>query len=118
VKAKIQQALQDLLEAAAAAGRLVERGKDAYDGDEMLRYAGEDLLIRLGETAHRVDRADVSFIAAHPELELRDLKDARNVAAHGYDIVDAEIVWEILAVHVPRVALRVRDLLESAPAPE
>ncbi len=105
---KVRQALTDLLDHAAAVERLVSRGKDAYDGDEMLRYAGEDLLIRLGETAHRVDSADAHFVAAHPELELRDLKDARNVAAHGYDVVDAEIVWEILAVHVPRVAEHVR----------
>jgi uncharacterized protein with HEPN domain len=31
--------------------------------------------------------------------------------------VDAEIVWEILALHVPRVAQRVRDLLESTTSP-
>jgi uncharacterized protein with HEPN domain len=113
VRARVRQSLSDLLDHSEAVERLVARGKDAYDGDEMLRYAGEDLLIRLGETAHRADRADTSFLTEHPELELRDLKDARNVAAHGYDIVDPEIVWEILSVHVPRIAGRVRALLGS-----
>lgn len=110
---RVRQALTDLLDHAAAVERLVSRGKDAYDRDEMLRYAGEDHLIRLGETARRVDHADADFVPSHPELELRHLKDARNVVAYGDDVVDPELVWEILAVHVPNVAGRVRELFRA-----
>lgn len=80
----------------------------------MLRFAAEGLLIRLGETVRRIDRADGHFVARHADLELRDMKDARNVTAHGYDVVDHEIVWEILAEHVPRVAGKVRQASSEA----
>ena len=97
-----RQALVDLLDHAAAATRLVDRGK-----------AAEDLIIRLGEAAGRAQRADSASAAAHPELELRQLSYARNVLAHGYDIVDASVVWAILSGHIPRVAASVTAYLRS-----
>ncbi|MGI5186840.1 HepT-like ribonuclease domain-containing protein [Promicromonospora sp. CA-289599] len=107
------QLLDDLLLHADAVARLVRRGKPAFDQDEFLRYAGEDLLVRLGEVVARLDRKVPGFVEAHAELELRNLKDTRNFVAHGYDVVDFEIIWEILADHVPVVSARVRELLES-----
>jgi uncharacterized protein with HEPN domain len=111
VNQRARQALADLLDHAAAAARLIGRGRPAYQADEMLRYAAEDLIIRLGEAARRAQQADPSAADAHPELELRQLNDSRNVLAHGYDIVDADIVWEILARDIPRVAAAVKALL-------
>ncbi|MFT3944070.1 MAG: DUF86 domain-containing protein [Ancrocorticia sp.] len=105
------ETLKDLLSQAEAVERLVTRGKAAYSNDEMLRFAGEDLLIRCGEVVARLARTAPSFIDDNPELKLRNLKDARNVVAHGYDIVDSEIVWQILSVHIPRVARKVKDFL-------
>lgn len=78
----------------------------------MLRLAAESILIRAGETVARIERLDPTFVDHHEELELRNLKDARNVVAHGYDIVDTEILWEIIARHLPVVVGRVRDLLD------
>lgn len=110
----VTRLLDDLLRHSDAAARLVERGKAAFDADEFLRYAGEDLIVRMGEVVARIDRKAPTFVDRHPELELRNLKDTRNVMAHGYDIVDFEIVWEILEVHLPPVAERVRALLLEA----
>ncbi|GAA1871882.1 HepT-like ribonuclease domain-containing protein [Myceligenerans crystallogenes] len=110
----VSRLLGDLLLHTDAVARLVARGKDAYDDDEFLRYAAEDLLVRLGEVVARLDRNEPDFIPEHPELELRNLKDTRNVVAHGYDVVDFGIIWEILAENVPVVAERVRKLLDTA----
>jgi uncharacterized protein with HEPN domain len=107
--------LRDLLDHAAAASRLVARGRAAFDGDEMLRFAAEDLLIRLGESVARIDRDDTVFVDAHPRLELRRLKDARNFVAHGYDVVDPALLWTILERNVPAVASNVRRLLDATP---
>lgn len=110
---KTRRLLGDLLRHTDATARLVGRGKPAFDADEFLRYAGEDLLVRMGEVVVRLDRTSPGFVEAHPGLELRNLKDTRNVMAHGYDIVDFEIVWEILSVHLPPVAKKVRSLLPT-----
>lgn len=110
--ARAAQSLDDIVEHGEAMARLVARGKLAYDEDEMLRYAAEDLLLRAGEAVNRLDKHGGGYIEAHPELELRKLKDARNVIAHGYDIVDSEIVWAILSGHMPRVVARVLQVLD------
>ena len=81
--------------------------------DVELRSAAESLLIRAGETVNRIDTVSPEFIRTNPELELRNLKDARNVVAHGYDIVDPEILWRILADHLPAVVSRVAALLKT-----
>lgn len=107
--------LNDFLDNAHAVNRLTARGKSAYDSDEMLRYAGENLLIRLGECASRIDRHDTAFVNDHPDLELRRVKDTRNFVAHGYDVVDSEIVWAILSTNIPIVGAGVRELLDSRP---
>lgn len=111
MNARTQRWLRDLVEHAEAVERLVARGKDAYDADEMLRYAAEDLLIRLGECVSRIDRDEPGFVDTNAELDLRRLKDARNVIAHGYDIVDAELLWAILSTNIPEVARRVDHLI-------
>jgi uncharacterized protein with HEPN domain len=114
VNLRTRRWLGDLVAHAQATGRLVARGKDAYDADEMLRYAAEDLLIRLGECVSRIDHDDPHFVDQHPDLELRRLKDARNVIAHGCDVVDDELLWSILATNVPAVAARVEALLAAS----
>ena len=108
---RIQLRLKDLIDNADLAASLVARGRSAYDTDNMLRLAGESVLIRLGECADRIDKADPGFVADHPELELRKVKDTRNVLAHGYDIVDYDLVWAILETNIPAVAARVSRLL-------
>ncbi len=79
----------------------------------MLRFAAESLLIRLGECVDRIDKADPAFVASHPDLELRPLKDTRNLVAHGYDIVDYALVWAILETNIPEVARKVEAFLAA-----
>src|SRR5699024_5777150 len=97
-----------------AAARLVDRGEAAFRNDEFLRFAGEDLLVRLGEIVARLDRKAPGFVEAHSNLELRNLKDTRNFVAHGYDVVDFDIVWEILKDNLPVVAAKIRSVLDGA----
>jgi hypothetical protein len=44
---------------------------------------------------------------------LRRLKDTPKVIAHGYGLVDAEMIWAILADYPPEVVGRVRLLLDD-----
>jgi len=97
------QYLCDLLDHLGAADRLVSRGHDAYQADEMLRFAAEDLLIRIGEIAGRLHRSCPQLAEKCPELALRRLIDVRNLVAHGYSIVDPEQLWSILEVNLPAV---------------
>lgn len=109
---RIRRSLCDIVEQGKVAGRLVARGRSAYDDDEILRFAAESIIIHAGESVARIDAADRDFVAKHPDLELRAIRDSRNVIAHGYDIIDVDVVWEILAGDLPRIAGRVAVYLE------
>ncbi|MDR2973943.1 MAG: DUF86 domain-containing protein [Propionibacteriaceae bacterium] len=114
---KLTRYLNDFLIHADRASRLVAKGRSAFDEDEYLRYAAEALLVRLGEIIARIDQNFPDLAEHHPELELRQLKGTRNIIAHGYDIVDYDIVWEVMSIDIPRVAVRVVEMLTPTITP-
>jgi uncharacterized protein with HEPN domain len=93
--------VQDLLEFCDQAARLVSRGRDAYDSDEMLRLAAEALTHRIGEAAGRLSQ---SFQADHADVPWRAIRGMRNVVAHEYGRVDHAIMWNTLRDDLPRLA--------------
>ena len=93
--------VQDILEFCAQAARLVSRGRDAYDSDEMLRLAAEALTHRIGEAAGRLSQ---SFQDEHAEVSWRAIRGMRNVVAHDYGRVDHAIMWNTLQHDLPRLA--------------
>lgn len=105
--------LQDIVRHCASASRLVARGRPAYDADEMLRHAGEAILIRAGEGVDRICRAKTDLVDDQPQLELRQLKDARNFVAHGYDDVNYDLLWNILDRDLPRVSDKIAHFIST-----
>jgi uncharacterized protein with HEPN domain len=103
------QTLRDIAEFAGMAERLVERGRDSYDREELVRLAGEAVIHRLGEAVARLPDA---FIADFPELRLRAFKGMRNVISPRYHHVDHEILWQTLAVDIPRLDDQILGIVE------
>ncbi len=60
--------LKDLVEFGDAAARLVARGTDAYDGDEVPRLAYKAILHHFGEAVARLSRQSPEFIDDHPDV--------------------------------------------------
>ena len=114
---RTRRTLEDFLQFAHAAARLVARGRASYDGDEMLRLAAEALLHRIGEVVARLDRDDPDLVASHPEVNWRAMKGMRNLIAHNYGAIDDAIVWTTLERDVPREAAHIERILhERGPA--
>jgi uncharacterized protein with HEPN domain len=86
----------------------VERGRDAYDADEIHRLAAEAIMHRIGEA---VARLGDDFIAAHPAVHWRPMKGMRSVVAHEYGAIDYALVWNTLAHDLPREAVEVQRIL-------
>jgi uncharacterized protein with HEPN domain len=42
-----------------------------------------------------------------PEIE--KIVGFRNIIAHGYDIVDSEIVWETIKLYVPKLVKNIEE---------
>lgn len=109
---RTRQTLGDFLDFAATGSRLVARGRDAYNADEMLRLAAEAVLHRIGEA---VARLSDDFTKAHPQVNWRPMKGVRNLVAHEYAAVDYTIVWNALEHDLPREAAEVRRILDGTP---
>lgn len=108
---RTSRTLQDFLDFAEAASRLVARGRDAYDADEMLRLAAEALVHRIGEAVARLDRDDPELVGAHPDVSWRAMKGMRNLVAHHYGAIDDDIVWTTLVRDVPREAALIAQIV-------
>ena len=102
--------LLDFQDFAWLAADLVSRGKAAYAGDVQLRLAAEAIIHKLGES---VARLPTNLVDAHPEIPFRLLKAVRNLKAHNYDRADPEIIWQTLAVELPRVAAQVASIVDD-----
>lgn len=93
-----EQRTGDILSAATELDVIVDRGRDAFDADPILRRAAERLLEIIGEATNLLSN-DVT--AQHPRVPWRDIARLRIVLAHHYHRVDPEQVWVIATVHVP-----------------
>ena len=98
-----EQRLADILDAAAELSAIVERGRDAFLADAILKRAAERLLEVIGEAA---DRLSDETIGRFPDIGWRDLTRLRIVLAHHYQRVDPEQVWAIAIGDVPALAAR------------
>jgi uncharacterized protein with HEPN domain len=108
---RTRRTLEDFLEFAATGSRLVARGRDAYDADEMLPLAGEAILHKIGEA---VARLSDGFTQAHPQVHWRPMKAMRNLVAHEYGAIDYNIVWNSLERDLPREAVEVQQILDGS----
>lgn len=64
----------------------------------------------LGEALNRLLRDE-------PEIEssitqARRIVGLRNLLAHGYDVVDHNIIWSVVQLHIPQLKIEIGRLLE------
>ena len=98
------------MEFADAGARLVDRGRQAYDDDEMLRLAAESIMHKIGET---IGRLPDDFTKLHPSVSWRPMRGMRNKIAHEYEVVDYAIIWNALDLRLPKDAAEVRGILNG-----
>lgn len=55
-------------------------------------------LIQIGEA---VNRLSDEFCNGHPEIEWQRIYGMRCHLVHGYEMFDAEIVWDAICTHIP-----------------
>lgn len=106
---RVSRTLLDIGEFAAMAERLVAPGRENYDHDETVRLACEAVIHRVGEA---VSRLPDEFVDQFHELRLKAFKGMRNVVAHRYHDVDYQILWQTVAVDIPRLAVQIHEIVE------
>ena len=77
---------------------IVSRGQDVYAKDALLQEAGDSLMMKLGEAASRLARANVD---PPPGVEWSDAIATRNWLIHQYDQIDRGLTWVTLTRDLP-----------------
>jgi len=79
-----------------------------YKADPMLRSAVERQFEIVGEALNKMSKVDPQTAGQIPDL--RRVVAFRNILAHGYAVVDDEIVWQLATQRLPELAKVVASL--------
>lgn len=82
--------------------------KDLFDEESLYRDGCAFYVQQIGEYVN--DLSD-GFVAEHPEVPWHQIRGFRNVIAHAYGNIDAEVLWETINEDIPRLAKFCESLL-------
>lgn len=77
-----------------------DRTYEDFSGDRLLQAGVERKLEIVGEALNRLYQLNEEWLEDHIP-EYRRIIGLRNVIAHGYDVVDYDILWDVAKNHVP-----------------
>ena len=72
---------------------------DDYKSDKLLQSAIERKLEIIGEALSRLRTLDESHL--YSITDAHRIIGMRNILAHGYDLINDQIVWEAVESHIP-----------------
>lgn len=91
--------MRQMLEYARKARNIaMGRRREDLDRDEVLQLALTRAVEVIGEAAGRISDATRN---QHSEIPWRDIVGMRNRLIHGYDAVDANLLWDTVTVDLP-----------------
>lgn len=80
-----------------------------YKTDLKTKAAVERELEIIGEALNRIKTIDINTLDKIDGW--REIIGFRNVIAHGYDVVEDEIVWESIEKNIPQLFKQLNDLI-------
>ena len=73
---------------------------DTYQSDFIFRNATALCILQIGEL---VGNLTDEFKSAHSDIPWRQIKAVRNIIAHHYGSIDADVSWDIIMDDIPRL---------------
>jgi uncharacterized protein with HEPN domain len=90
------------------------RKREDLDTDTVFRLAAERAVEVIGEAAGRLSQ---DFRDKHPDVPWHRVIGMRNWLAHGYDTVDLDVLWDVLARRLDELEELIRPVIESLETP-
>ena len=100
--------LRHVQEAVARILEFTADGQDAFRRDLKTQDAVIRNLQVIGEAAKKVS---AGFRAAHPDVPWKSMAGMRDRVVHDYFGVSLDIVWDVVANHLPRISDQLKKLL-------
>ena len=103
------QRLNDIIVRCDEAAELVERGRDTFENDVLLRHAARSIVADIGEAAKNLD----DLTNAIPTVPWNQIARMRDRVMHRYFDVDYTVVWDTLEFDLPNLANAIREFLDT-----
>ena len=103
-----RERLRDVLEAIERIERHAGRGRDAFEGDELIQSWFVRHLQIIGEAARTLPQ-DVKERA--PDVPWSKIVGMRHILVHDYFEIDAAAVWEAIERDIPELKRHIEELL-------
>ncbi len=100
----------DMLDAIERIQRHAEKGRDAFDQDELLQTWVIHHLEIIGEAASKLSQA---LRDAHHEIPWPQIVAMRNVIAHEYFGIDLDAVWQVIERDLPSLKQNLERIHED-----
>ena len=84
------------------------RGREDLNRDRVFYLALLQLLQITGEAANRLSQA---FRESQSEIPWAEIIALRNRLIHGYDTIDADILWKVVTVDVPALVASLEKIV-------
>ena len=96
---------KDLIAFSRAAGSLKELRKNS-----LIKKGIVMSLLNIGELASKLPS---EFTDVHSQIPWRSMVGMRNFAAHGYDIMNLEIIWDTAQTSIPQLIDFIEKILKE-----
>lgn len=105
-----RERLLDIQEAIERIEKYAQRGKKAFENDELIQNWIIHHLQIIGEAATRLSE---NFQESHPDVPWFKITGMRNILVHDYFGIDTKIVWKVVERDLPLLKKNISHLLKD-----
>lgn len=111
-----------LLKVKTAIEKILERSETILSADDFLNTpSGVErmesicmLLIAIGESVKRIDKAtDKKLLPQYPEVDWKGAMGMRDIIAHHYFDIDAEVVFDVMKNNLPTIKITIDKIIAN-----
>jgi len=103
-----RQRLLDIAEAIERINKYADRGREAFEKDELIQNWILHHLQVLGEATAKIS---IDFQNSNPIIPWSRIIGMRNILVHDYFGIDIDIVWKVVEKELPVLEKSIKDLL-------
>lgn len=108
-----RERILDMLEAIDRIERHTEKGREAFERDELIQTWVVHHLEIIGEAASKLSQ---EFRDTHQEVPWPQIVAMRNVIAHEYFGIDLDAVWQVVERDLPELTQKLNTIEQELPS--
>ena len=102
MSSRVRSILEHMLEDAQDAIKFANEAYDIsmFSSNKMIYKASVMSILNIGELTKQLPQ---EYKAAHNEIPWKSISGMRDVAAHGYHVMNHKIIWDVVKNHLPEL---------------